>query len=303
MNKKIKITIIALVLMLMTGCLQTFEHEDVVYYENILCLPEESEALDAYDSEDIDISEIPKCSEFSIISDSYEGIWHTFFVRPIAWLLINIGTKVGSYGLGIILVTLLLRFLIFPVTAKTAQQSENMKSAKPDLEELEKKYKNKNDKDEMMKKGQEQLQIYKKHNIKPLAGCMFAVIQIPLFFAFFQAINRVPVLFEENFLGIFVLKTTPLQAISAGELHYLIFVALIIVSTHYSFKLNKASTGVGEQAQQMEKIMKFMIVFISFISFSLSVGIALYWIFNSTFTILQNLIIKKRRERKVLQNV
>ncbi len=302
MKKYYKIIIVFLILIL-TGCQQTFEHNDVVYYENILCLPEEKEAIGAYREENVDISEVPKCSQFNFISDSYEGIWHTFFVRPLAWLLINIGTKVGSYGLAIILVTLLMRFLMFPITAKTAQQSENMKSAKPDLEELEKKYKNKEDKAEMMQKGKEQLQIYKKHNIQPLAGCMFAIVQIPLFFAFFQAINRVPVLFEENFLGIFVLKTTPLQAVSAGQWHYLIFIALIIISTHYSFKLNKASTGVGEQAIQMEKIMKFMIIFISFISFTLSVGIGLYWVFNSTFTILQNLIIKKRRERKVLQNV
>ncbi len=300
MIKKIITSLI--VLFVLTGCMQTFTHDNIRYYENILCLPEDKEAIQIYRNEEIDISNIPKCSDFQVIEDEYEGVWSTLFVRPLAWLLINIGGQVGSYGLGIILVTLLLRILMIPVTARTAQQSENMKEAKPELEELEKKYKDNKDRDDLMKKGQEQMLIYKKYNIKPLAGCLFALFQIPLFFAFFQAINRVPVLFEENFLGIFVLRNSPFEAIRAGEIHYLIFVVLIIVTTHYSFKLNQASPNVGDQAIQMQKIMKVMIVFISFISFTLSVGIGLYWIFNSAFTILQNVIIMKKRARKELKN-
>lgn len=295
---KKKIILLFVMLFFVTGCGSTFSYENKTYYEKILCLPENAETIEIYEENEIDISNLPECDNFEVLEDGYEGVWSSLFVRPLAWLLINIGNKIGGYGLSIIIVTLLLRLLVMPVTAKTAQQSENMKNAKPELEQLEKKYKDKTDKDQMMQKAQEQMTLYKKHNIKPLAGCLFAFIQIPFFLAFFQAINRVPVLFEENFLGIFQLGKTPLEAISNGQFHYLIFIILIILTTHYSFKLNQSGTQVGDQEKQMQKMMKFMIVFISIISFNLSTGIGLYWIFNSIFTILQNLFFKIKRERK-----
>lgn len=300
MKKKIIITIV--MLMFLTGCISTFEHEGKTYYQDILCLPGDQETVDIYKDSEVNVNELPKCDDFKVVDGEYEGVWQTMFIRPLAWALINIGNKVGSYGLSIILVTLLLRILVIPITAQTAQQSENMKSAKPELEVLEKKYKGKKEKDDLMQKGQEQLMIYKKYKIKPLAGCLFAFIQIPFFLAFFQAINRVPVLFEENFLGIYVLGRSPMEAFSQGQFHYALFVVLIIVTTHYSFKLNQSGTAVGEQEMQMQKIMKFMIVFISIISFTLSVGIGLYWIFNSIFTIMQNLFFKIKREKRAVQN-
>ena len=89
----------------------------------------------------------------------------------------------------IILITIGIRILLFPVTQKTAMQSENMKKAQPELARLEKKYENKQDQESMMKKSQEMMAIYKKYNISPMAGCIFALLQIPLLFAFLEAIN------------------------------------------------------------------------------------------------------------------
>ena len=65
------------------------------------------------------------------------------------------------------------------LTKKTAMQSENMKLAQPELTKLEKKYKNRNDQESLMMKNQEMLGIYKKYNINPMSGCLFAFIQIP----------------------------------------------------------------------------------------------------------------------------
>lgn len=303
MNKKVKIFIILGMTLLMTGCTKSFTVDKKVYTENILCLPEKAETIKIYNENKIDISNLSNCNEFSINNTNYEGVWNTVFVNPLAWLLINIGNYVKSYGFSIILVTLLLRLLVMPVTAKTAVQSENMKKARPDLEELEKKYKNLSDRESLMKKSQEQMTIYKKHNIKPLAGCLFAFIQIPLFFAFFEAINRVPVLFEENFLGLFELRRSPIEAINLGDYYYLIFVILVIATTYFSFKLNQTASMSKEQEKQMKVTMNIMIVFISIMSFSLSTGIGLYWIFNSGFTILQNLFFKFKKEYRNVRKI
>ncbi len=291
-KKYTKIILVLVILIGLTGCTKNFNHEGKMYAENILCKPEKQETIEVYQSNNIDIDKLKSCSEFKITDGGYEGLWNTIFVKPLAFLLIKVGNFLNSYGLSIIVVTILLRLLVLPITAKTAAQSINMKKAQPELERLNKKYANKTDTESLMNKSQEQLLIYKKYNIKPLSGCLFAFIQIPLFFAFFEAINRLPVLFEENFLGLFELGRTPLEAFSMNQFYYLIIMALIIFTTYFSFKLNRTVAMSEEQEKQMKLTMNIMMVIFFIFSFNLPIGIGLYWIFNSTFTIVQNLISK-----------
>ena len=91
---------------------------------------------------------------------------------------------------------------MYPLTRKSAMQSENLKLAQPELDKLEKKYKNRQDQESMMQKSQEMLLIYKKYQINPMAGCLYAFIQLPLFLAFYEALNRLPLIFEGTFLGL-----------------------------------------------------------------------------------------------------
>ena len=190
------------------------------------------------------------------------------------------------------MITLALRLAMMPVTKKTAMQSENMKSARPELERLETKYRNRNSQEDMMMKSQEMLAIYKKYNINPMSGCVFALIQIPLFFAFYESMNRLPVIFEGSFLGL-NLGMSPLTALKNGEWYYLILVILVVLVTHFSFKLNKTASMNAEQDKSMAMTTNIMVVFIGITSFSISTSIALYWIFNSGFTIFQNLLVKR----------
>ena len=174
-------------------------------------------------------------------------------------------------------------------------QSENMKKAKPKLDKLEEKYKGKNDQESMMQKSQEMMMIYKENNINPLSGCIFSLIQIPLFFAFLEALNRLPAIFEENFIG-FQLGTSPLTAIKNGQWYYLIFVILVVLATFFSFKLNQTATMSSEQEQQMKMMMNMSVIFIGIASVTMSTGIEIYWIINNGFTIVQNLIVKRRKK-------
>lgn len=116
-------------------------------------------------------------------------------------------------------------------------------------------------------------------------------MQLPIFFAFLEAVYRVPAFFEKNFL-VFNLGTTPLEGIKAGNYWYIILVVLIILATVFSFKNMNMSTN-KEQAKQMKMMTTFMIVFISFVSFGLPTSIALYWIVSNGFTVVQNLLLKK----------
>ncbi len=298
---KKKIVILLLLLITLTGCTKRFtiESEDgknkKQYVSNILCKPQSEELQNIYiensDKLLVEYKKLPKCSNLKINSGGYEGLWTSIFVKPLAWVIIKIGNLVKSNGLAIMIVGFLLRAVMFPLSKKSTNMSENMKKAQKDLNNLEKKYKGKEDKESMMAKSQEMMLIYKKHNISPMAGCLFAFLQLPIFFAFLEAVYRVPAFFENKFL-VFNLGTTPIEGFKSGNYWYIILVVLIIGATYFSFK-NMNNGGNDEQAKQMKMMSTFMIVFISIISFSLPTSIALYWIVSNAFTIVQNLILKK----------
>lgn len=308
MKKKMLLVIVLMVVVFsVSGCTKTLQTKDkkpVVNPEtgqnltaNILCQPEDQNIIKIYKENNIDISKLQKCDEFNLSTGKYEGVWTTVFVKPLVWVLVNLTKLFNNYGIAIIIITILIRSVLIPVTKKTAVQSENMKKAKPELDNLEKKYKDRKDQESSMQKGQEMLLIYKKYNISPMSGCLFSLIQIPLFFAFFEAMNRLPVLFEEEFLS-FQLGTSPASAFKSNQFQYIIIIVLVFITTYFSFKLNSGATMSKEQESQMKFMMKFMLAFILMISFSIPSGIALYWIVNSSFTIFQNMYIKRSKENE-----
>lgn len=303
-NKIIKTIAIVLLATSLTGCTKQLKNGKQVVQNpetgqslvsNILCQPENEKTIEIYENNNVDLNKLPKCQDFKITSNGYEGLWTTLFVKPIAFLIIKIGEIVKNYGLSVVILTLLIRGIMCPITKKTAMQSENMKNAKPELDKLEKKFKGRNDQESMMLKSQEMMMIYKKHNINPLSGCLFSFIQIPLFLSFYEALNRLPAIFEENFLG-FQLGTSPLTAMKNGDLKYAIFIILVSLTTIYSLKLNKTASMNSEQEKQMKTMTNISAIFITIASFTMSTGIELYWIISSGFTIVQNLFVKRRKK-------
>ena len=334
MNKKNKIFVLVALVLLLTGCTEykTYNNEPVVIdstgqrvVENILCKTEETErqfnelkekyktdldnklnnselSQEEYDqkinelNEKFDLSDVATCSEFNVFSGD-EGLWTTLFVKTLAWVITKIGMFTQNYGWAIIIVTILIRLVLYPLTQKTAMQSENLNAAKSKLDKLEMKYRNRTDQQSQMLKAQEMMAIYKQYNINPMSGCLYALIQIHLLFAFYEALYRLPVVLEENFFGI-NLGITPLTAFQHGQYYYILFIVLVIAATYFSFKLNTTMNPSGEQAKQMKMMMNMSIIMISIASFTISTGIALYWIVNSSFTIVQNLIAKRSKKNE-----
>ena len=310
-KKIIKYLVVLMCVFSLTGCVKYAKNGKKTYsnektgqriVSNIICQPTNKDTLKLYDkynkdvkkSKKINIEKLPKCKKLKL-TDKYDGIWTSVFVKPLAWLIIQIGNLIKSYGLALILATVFIRLLVFPFTKKVALQSENMKKAQPELAKLEKKYKNKNDQQSMMQKSQEMMFIYKKYNINPMSSCLFSFIQIPLFFAFYEAILRIPIIFEEKFIG-FDLGLSPLNAVQHGDYKYLIFIVLISASTYFSFKLNDVGASNPEQKKQMKTMSIFMTVFMTWMSFTISTGIAFYWLTTSIFTIGQNLYVKRGKK-------
>ena len=173
-NRK-SLVVILLVLILLTGCTKTLTTQDKKAVrnpetgqsltENILCRPKDKDTIKIYEDNKVNIENLPECKNFKVNSGGYEGLWTSIFVKPLAWIIIQIGNIVKNYGLSLVIVSLLIRLIAFPVTRKTAMQSEMLKNAKPELDKLEKKYKDKTDQESLMKKNQEMMLIYKKYNV------------------------------------------------------------------------------------------------------------------------------------------
>lgn len=266
---------------------------------NILCKPTSKNLLKLYtkyeDKLKVKLKNLPDCNKFKTTDLKYEGLWETVFVKPLAYILLKVGSLVGNYGLSVIIIGLLIRILMMPLSKSMINQSENMKKAQPEISKIEKKYKDKTDSESLMAKSQETMMIYKKYNINPVSGCLTSFIQLPIFFAFLEAINRSPAIFEGNFLGL-QLGTTPLKGITGGNYFYIVLIVLIILTTYLSMKNSMNTTdNKSDAGMQMQFMTKFMIIMISVASLSLPAAIALYWIATNAFACIQNYVVKRNR--------
>ncbi len=328
-NKKVLIAVLA-TLLLLTGCTKQLKDADgkvvqdestkQVLIENVLCKPEalkdtyikalekkredfekkleagdiSKKEFDKKTKNMLDIDKLPVCTEISVVEGGYESFWTSVFVKPLAWLIVNIGKLLwNSYGLAIIVVTLLIKLVLMPFTIKSLKQSENIQKAKPKLDKIEKKYAGKTDQQSMMMKSNEMMAVYKDFKINPVSGCLLGFIQIPLFFAFYEALYRLPILFENKFLGLHM-GMTPLAGAGSGAWYYLILPIIVGVVTYFSFKMNR-KTMPDDQMKQMNLMFNIMIVMIFITSFSMSTAIIIYWVVNSLFTIIQNLLVKRSK--------
>lgn len=308
-NNKIKIWVLLLLLVLTTGCgnkkyilddekkIVKYEETDQMLQKDILCLPEkDGELYKVYneygDQLKIPFDELPSCENFKINSNPSTGFWEFIFVKPLAFLILRLGKLVNNLGLSLILIGLIIRLILLPFTIKSSRQTHNMRKAQPELERLERKYRNRTDNDALMAKSQEMMMIYKKYKVNPMLGCLLAFIQLPVFIAFLHAIYRVPAIYEESMLG-FNLGMSPLKGITSGNYLYIILLVLIVVSTYFSFKqtLKQTPQTTPEAESQMKIMLYVMLVVIVYGSFSLPTALAFYWIITYAFIAVQNILL------------
>ena len=313
MKRQLKRVLLCILVLLLAGCTTvlkdpktkkavTYEDKNlkITLNQNILCKPTNKGVLKKYDKykKQINIKKLPECTEFKVNDGNYNNLWESLVVKPLAWVTIKLGGLVKSYGIALVILSIIIRLILAPFTKGTAVQSERMKQMQPEMDRINKKYEGKTDQESMQAKSMETMTLYKKYKINPFSSCLFAFIQIPLLFGFLEAINRVPVIFEENLFGL-VLGTTPLKAITSGHIQYAIIVILIGATTFISQKLNKTAPTPASNDINPNTMLNMMLVMIVFMSLNFSVAISLYWIASTLFTIGQNLFVKKFSKEKV----
>lgn len=221
------------------------------------------------------------------VSVNSTGIWERYIVYNFARVIQFL--SFGNPGVGIILFTLLVRIILFPLMNYQNKSMKKTQELQPKIKELQEQYSSK-DPDTVRKLQEEQQRLYDEHGVNPFAGCLPLLVQMPILMAVWQAISRVPALTEGQFLWLELGKIDPTY----------ILPVLAAILTFISTKL--ASTNQLEANPSM-KVMNYMMpAMILLMGVRLASGLSLYWVISNAFQVVQTLIINNpfqaRRERE-----
>lgn len=229
------------------------------------------------------------CTEYNKpITDESEGFWNEYIVYPLSMLIVKTAEFVGgSFGLGIIVVTILIRLVILPLMIKQTRSSKAMQALQPEMQRLKEKYSSKDQKTQQ-KLQQETMALFQQHGVNPLAGCFPLVIQMPILIGFYHAISRTREIAEHSFLWFDLGSPDPFYAlpIIAG------------ITTFIQQKMMMAGVDNNPQMQMMLYIMPVMIVVFAI---SFPAALSLYWVVGNIFMIVQTYFVKGPDLRKAAE--
>ena len=218
--------------------------------------------------------------------------WMEYLARPVLALLNYLKTLCGNYGLAIILLTLIVRIVFFPLTERGNRSMRKMSKIAPQAKEIREKYK---DNPQLM--NQKTMELYRKEGVSPLGGCLPILLQIPVFFALYAALDSAVELRHVSFLWMTDLTKPDLvgpKFFFGYGIH-----PLVIMMTLLMVLQQKMTPSNMDPAQQ--KMMLAMPVIMLLFLYNLPSGLTLYWTVSQIFSIAQmkySLYIAKKDEDK-----
>ena len=227
--------------------------------------------------------------------ENKEGKFYEFLVQPMEWLLHFFSGKFGgSYGLAIILITVLIRLVLMPLMLKNYKSQQEMKikmdALRPEMEDIQKRIKEakeSEDKEEQMKLQQEMMGLYSKHGVNPLnMGCLPLLLQMPIIMGLYFAILYSPEVKETKFLWFNLGEPDMIMMLVAGAVYF--------VQARVSLW-----TMPDQQKQQMKMFIYLSPVMIMFISFKAVAALPLYWAVGGILLIFQTYLGRKLYYKEV----
>jgi YidC/Oxa1 family membrane protein insertase len=232
--------------------------------------------------------------------------WFYFITKPMFFLMDYIYRLFGNFGIAILLVTVIVKLVFFPLANKSYASMAKMKAVQPQMQALRERYP-----DDKMKQQQELMELYKREKINPLAGCLPILVQIPVFFAlykvlfvtiemrhapFFGWIKDLSAPDPTNLFNLFgLLPFDPtLLPVFGHFLHIGIWPMIMGVTMFFQMKLNPTPP---DPTQKM--IFDWMPLIFTFMLASFSAGLVIYWAWNNTLSVLQQSIIMKKNGAKI----
>lgn len=217
--------------------------------------------------------------------DPENGFWDRFFVYPLSQTLdwfANIFWD--EYGISILIVTIIIRVIILPLTIKQFRSSRKMQEIQPELKKIQKKYK-----DDVQKQQQETMKLFQKHGVNPMAGCFPILIQMPILIGLYHAIMRNPEISTHSFLWLELGDKDP------------IVLPLLAAATTFLQQKMMMHYMPNQQMQMMQTMMFIFPILIFVMAMSFPSALPLYWIYSNLFTIVQNYFLYGRSRAKATE--
>lgn len=218
--------------------------------------------------------------------------WFDVLARPCLWIMNKVYSVIPNYGVAIILLTLLIKIVLWPLGTKSYKSMAEMKKIQPLMQEIREKYKN-----DKKKMNEEVMALYRAYKVNPVGGCLPMIVQIPVFFALYRMLYAAIELRHAPFFGWIKDLSAPDRlmnfdfAIPFMEPPYGIPVLTIIMGATMLLQ-QKMSPPMGDPAQA--KMMMLMPVVFTFIFINFSSGLVLYWLVNNVLSIGQQYFIQKK---------
>ena len=228
--------------------------------------------------------------------------WYYFLTKPFLYILIFFKKISGNFGVSIILLTLLIKLIFFPLANKSYVAMQKMKELQPQLLRIKETYKN-----DKVKLNQEMMALYKREKVNPAAGCLPIIIQIPVFFALYKILfvsielYQAPFYFWIRDLSVAdptsILNLFGLLPYDPNFLPKMINIGIwpliMGISMWIQQKLNPQPTD-----PMQAKIFKFLPIFFTFILAPFPSGLVIYWTANNVLSMAQQILIKQRMKKE-----
>ncbi len=209
-----------------------------------------------------------------------------FLSKLLLVMMTGIFSFLPNYGVAIICTTLIIKGLLWPLTAKAARSSKRMMKISEPMKELRDKYK-----DNPQKMQQETMKLFRQYKVNPLGGCLPILVQLPIFFALFRMLQSASELRFEGFLWVSDLSSADTVAEVAG---FPINIMPVLMGLTMFLQMRMMPTATANPMQQ--KIFMFMPPVITVMLYQFSAGLTLYWTVNNLLTILQQFLINRQKD-------
>ncbi len=233
--------------------------------------------------------------------------WGNFFflTRPIFFLMHFFANLTGNYGVAILLLTIVVKAFLFPLANKSYVSMANMRKATPEMTRIRERYA-----DDKMKQQQEMMELYKKHNINPVAGCLPMLVQMPVFYALYKTLFVTIETRHEPFLYIKDLSASdpamifnlfgllPYDPSAVPLLGIVLGIGLLPLMMGAAMWVQMRLNPPPSDPVQAQ-VFAFMPIIFMFIMAPFAAGLVLYWFWNTFLGVVQQYIIMKRHGTEV----
>jgi YidC/Oxa1 family membrane protein insertase len=224
--------------------------------------------------------------------------WFWFFTKPLFWLLEWIYRQIGNFGLAIMVLTVIVKAVFYPLANKSYAAMSKMKALQPEMEKMKERYG-----EDRQRLNQEMMQLYRREKVNPAAGCLPILVQIPVFFALYKVLYTTIEMRHQPFFGWIKDLSAPDPATiltGFGFLHWQVpdmlhffnigvWPLVMGITMYLQQKLNPAPADPVQA-----RVFQFLPILFTFMMAPFSAGLVIYWAWSNTLSIAQQYSIMRR---------